>query len=117
MLAIWREAVASEGLGTSMGLGGSLESEVCLGLDKPARGELGSAVAQIPEKSGLPSAKWGVGADMFTLPSGLRGTPAVGYFTHWAASGVTKIRKARGTRGENRYRMGLRIHQIGHHPD
>jgi hypothetical protein len=50
-----------------------------LGLDKPpGRGILGSPVIQIPEKSGLPSAIRGVGADMFTLPSAFRGTPAVG---------------------------------------
>jgi hypothetical protein len=39
---------------------------------------LGSPVIQIPEKSGLPSAIRGAGADMFTLPSAFRGTPAVG---------------------------------------
>jgi hypothetical protein len=46
---------------------------------------LGSPVIQTPEKSGLPSAIRGEGADMFTLPSAFRGTPGVGYFTHWAA--------------------------------
>jgi hypothetical protein len=33
---------------------------------------------QIPEKSGLPSGIFGAGAAMSTLPSAVRGTPAVG---------------------------------------
>src|SRR5919197_6261059 len=48
----------------------------------------GFAVSQIPEKSGLPSAVRGAGADRSTIPSAFRGTPAVGYFNHWAALGV-----------------------------
>ena len=36
----------------------------------------------MPEKSGLPSAIRGTGADMLTVPSVFRGTPAVGYLIH-----------------------------------
>jgi hypothetical protein len=43
-----------------------------------------SAVSQIPEKSGCPSAVLGVGAIRFGLPSEVLGTPAVGYFNHCA---------------------------------
>src|SRR5713226_903059 len=46
----------------------------------------GFPVTQIPEKSGLPSGVRGAGADGSTLPSAFRGTPAVGYFNHWALS-------------------------------
>jgi hypothetical protein len=69
--------------GLSLGLCGCLGLGASLGLDKlPDRGILGSPVIQIPEKSGLPSAIRGEGADMSTLPSAFRGTPAVGYFSH-----------------------------------
>src|SRR5688572_6754721 len=47
----------------------------------------GLAVSHSPEKSGLPSAVRGVGADMFTLPAAVLGTPGVGYFNHCATSG------------------------------
>ena len=78
-------ALASPGV--SLGLWGSLGLAASLGLDKPpVRRTLGSPVAQIPEKSGLPSAMRGEGADMSTLPSAFRGTPAVGYFSHCAAN-------------------------------
>jgi hypothetical protein len=45
-------------------------------------------VSQIPEKSGLPFAMRGAGADESTMPSAFRGMPAVGYVNHWAAVGV-----------------------------
>src|SRR5204862_2773725 len=48
----------------------------------------GFPVSQIPEKSGLPSAVRGAGADRSTIPSAFRGTPAVGYFNHCAALSV-----------------------------
>src|SRR5438093_10142273 len=48
----------------------------------------GFPVSQIPEKSGLPPAVRGAGADRLTFWSAIRGTPAVGYFNHWAALGV-----------------------------
>jgi hypothetical protein len=54
------------------------------GLDNPSVRRFGSAVIQIPEKSGLPSAIRGAGADMFTLPSAFRGIPGDGYLNHWA---------------------------------
>jgi hypothetical protein len=44
----------------------------------------GSAACQIPEKSGLPSAVLEAGAAGLALPSAVRGTPAVGYFSHCA---------------------------------
>src|SRR5438477_13047822 len=48
----------------------------------------GFPVSQIPEKSGLPPAGRGAGADRSTFWSASLGTPAVGYFNHWAALGV-----------------------------
>src|SRR5215467_1678879 len=95
IFAIWREptiALGSPGLCKSMEFFGSLGVGRSLGLDKPcARRSKGSPVVQIPEKSGLLSAIRGVGADMSTLPSAFRGTPAVGYLTHCAAEpGETK---------------------------
>ena len=47
-------------------------------------GRKGLSVSQIPEKSGLPPAVRGVGADKFGFPLAVFGTPAVGYFNHWA---------------------------------
>jgi len=75
-MLLWSPGLSVE-FGACFGLAASL------GLDKrPGGGILGSPVIQTPEKSGLPSANRGDGADMFTLPSAFRGTPAVGYFTH-----------------------------------
>src|SRR5678809_1089434 len=66
---IWRDdliAVGSPGLSSAataaLGVAG------LLGLDNSPVGRLASPAIQIPEKSGLPSARRGVGADMFTLP-------------------------------------------------
>ena len=61
LAALRREVVASRGLGGSFGRRGST-----------------SSLVQIPEKSGLPSAVRGVGADISTVPSALRGAPAIG---------------------------------------
>src|SRR4030095_17253477 len=44
--------------------------------------------AQIPERSGLPSAARGAGAARFGVPSGRCGTPAVGYLIHCAGAGT-----------------------------
>src|SRR2546426_12287743 len=41
---------------------------------------------QSPDRTGLPSAVFGTGAERFGFPSGVRGMPAVGYFTHCAAA-------------------------------
>src|SRR5690242_19110052 len=38
----------------------------------------------MPEKSGLPSGVRGAAAHMLGFPSPVLGTPAVGYFNHWA---------------------------------
>ena len=65
--AIWREAPMSVPSLATSGIG-------------PLR--LGSAVVQMPEKSGWPSASRGAGACMSTVPSALRGTPAVVWFSH-----------------------------------
>src|SRR2546427_6321757 len=43
---------------------------------------------QMPDRSGLPSAVFGTGADRFGLPSGVRGIPGVVYFSHCAAKGT-----------------------------
>src|SRR5262245_29538651 len=59
MLTIRRDVVASRGFGGTSGRRGST-----------------SSLVQIPDKSGLPSAVRGAGADMSTPPSVLRGTPA-----------------------------------------
>src|SRR5262245_25158132 len=40
--------------------------------------------SQMPEKSGRPSVIFGAGAVRFGLPSGRRGIPGVGCFTHCA---------------------------------
>src|SRR6516162_6164078 len=37
-----------------------------------------SAATQIPDRSGLPSAVFGAGAESFGFPSGVRGIPGVG---------------------------------------
>src|SRR4029450_13938774 len=42
----------------------------------------------MPEKSGFPPRVRGVDAVRLTLPSRVRGTPAVGYFNHCANEGV-----------------------------
>ena len=39
---------------------------------------------QMPEKSGLPSGRRGVGAFRLGVPSAFLGTPGVGSFSHWA---------------------------------
>src|SRR5260221_10281658 len=46
----------------------------------------------MPEKSGLPSAVRGVGADRLGFPFAVLGTPAVGYFSHWATTGADQLR-------------------------
>src|SRR5262245_46799481 len=71
MLIMRRDVVASRGLGGTFGRRGST-----------------SSLVQMPEKSGLPSAVRGAGADMSTLPSTLRGAPGCGWLIHWAANGV-----------------------------
>ncbi len=43
----------------------------------PSFGLAGFPAVQIPEKSGLPSGMRGTAAAMSTVPSALRGTPAV----------------------------------------
>src|SRR5215510_2582171 len=70
-----------------------------------------SPVNHIPEKSGLPSLVRGVGADRLGFPSGVRGTPAVGYFSHWADNGVEMpttpaTKKASKAAETNRRTMG-----------
>src|SRR5687767_3699121 len=39
-----------------------------------------------PDRSGLPSVVRGAGAARFGFPSGRRGMPGVGSFSHWASS-------------------------------
>src|SRR5579863_8238243 len=57
-------------------------------------GPRGSAsTCQIPERSGLPFTR-GAGPVMFTLPSGVRGAPGVGLFSHWACADRQAPRKA-----------------------
>src|SRR5215472_7891577 len=48
-------------------------------------------VSQMPEKSGLPSAVRGAGADKLGFPSAALGTPAVGYFNHCADAAPGRI--------------------------
>src|SRR5437773_4464993 len=50
-----------------------------------------SSGAHIPEKSGLPSVVLGAGASRFGVPLALRGTPAVGYFSHCANADVAIV--------------------------
>jgi hypothetical protein len=88
MFAICREPLTTRGSPgpcASLGLSKVAALLRAAGLDNtPAGRILGSAVVQIPEKSGFPSASRGAGADVSTAPSTLCGTPAVGYCTHWA---------------------------------
>src|SRR5215471_20501611 len=59
---------------------------------------------QIPEKSGLPSAVFGVGAFRFAAPLGRRGIPGVGRFNHCACAAdaaPTTATDARATRSTN----------------
>ena len=49
-------------------------------------------MSQMPEKSGLPSGVRGVGADRLGFPSAVLGTPAVGYFNHWARPVADQLR-------------------------
>src|ERR1700674_757139 len=44
-------------------------------------------IRQTPDRSGLPSADRGAGAERLGLPSGVLGTPAVGRLGHCAVSG------------------------------
>src|SRR5262245_5916238 len=55
-------------------------------------GQLELSVSQMPEKSGLPSGVFGVGADKLGFPSGVFGTFAVGYFNHWPKTVAEKPR-------------------------
>ena len=50
------------------------------------------SVSQMPEKSGLPSGVRGVGAARLGFPSAVFGTPAVGYFNHWAPAVADQVR-------------------------
>jgi len=50
--------------------------------------QFGLSVSQMPVKSGLPSGVRGAGADGLNFPLPVRGTPAVGYFNHWANAEV-----------------------------
>src|SRR5215468_10335219 len=68
--------------GRSLGVSAGRGPAGLVGLDNADVRRLGSAVVQIPERSGLPSANRGAGASIFTLPSAFRGTPTVGYFNH-----------------------------------
>ena len=56
---------------------------------------LAEAICQMPEKSGWPSGRWGAGAVRSTLPSLVRGMPAVGSFVHCAgATAAVRSKKA-----------------------
>src|SRR5690349_13430755 len=109
----------STGASSALEIRGVLGPGASLGLESSPVRRLGSPVAQTPEKSGLPFAIRGAGAAMSTLPSGLRGTPAVGYFTHCAARGAaaTEANRAGAMSATLRrsvpdqYSIGLRIHQ------
>src|SRR4051794_8240700 len=50
------------------------------------------SVSQMPEKSGLPSGARGVRAVRLGFPSAVFGTPAVGYFNHWAPAVADQVR-------------------------
>src|SRR6266852_9184132 len=57
------------------------------------RGYLGEILCHKPDRSILPSGVRGAGAVRFGLPSGVRGMPGVGCFSHCAASGVASADK------------------------
>src|SRR5712692_9408898 len=67
---------------------GEMGSSVPHSWNRPVPGLHGTFVAvdQIPEKSGLPSGSRGAGALRLGLPSAVRGTSAVGYFSHWPSA-------------------------------
>src|SRR3954466_12539171 len=52
------------------------------------------SVSQMPEKSGFPSGARGVRAVRLGFPSAVFGTPAVGYFNHWAPAVADHVRAA-----------------------
>src|SRR4030095_15087086 len=54
----------------------------------------GVFIAHRPDRSGLPSAVFGAGADRFGLPSAVRGMPAVGCLSHCAAGAAPIINTA-----------------------
>jgi hypothetical protein len=83
MFDIWRDAPIAVGSPGFSSAGCASRGLTWLaGLDRPAVRRLGSPVIHTPEKSGLPSAILGGGADILTLPSGLRGTPSMGGLNH-----------------------------------
>ena len=77
--------------------------------ESPLLGQLALSVSQIPEKSGVPSGVRGAGAEELNLPLAVRGTPAVGYFSHWAntvvhervTASVMSTRSANGFHSRN----------------
>ena len=76
------------------------------------------SVSHKPERSGFLSAARGVGAVRLGLPSAVLGTPAVGYFNHWAPAvagqtraALTAIRK----HAERAIDLGIMGHQESLH--
>ena len=53
-------------------------------------------VSQTPDRSGLPSTVRGAGAVVFTLPSGVLGTPGGEYFGHCASTADDKAKMTPG---------------------
>src|SRR5260370_40902008 len=73
----------------SLPIGSSTPHVYVLGLNLSPHS--GFPVSQIPEKSGLPPAVRGAGADSSTIPSACRGTPPVCYFNHSALGGDVQV--------------------------
>src|SRR4030095_9925336 len=89
MFAIWRDALMAVGSpGLSSGTAAARGVAGLLGLDNSPVGRFGSAVIQIPEKSGLPSARRGAGADIFTL------SPPSAALLRWGTSPIARRGKS-----------------------
>src|SRR5215207_6677023 len=80
-LMLWREKLAVRTGHLSVG-GMSLRSSLT-GI-RPRMTQAGSAVIQTPDRSGLPLASRGVGAERSTSPPGVRGASGLGYLIHCA---------------------------------
>jgi hypothetical protein len=75
MLMLWREKLAVRG-GHCFDAGISFSSSLTGAV--PRITHAGSAVIQTPDRSGLPFASLGAGADRSTAPAAVRGAPGLG---------------------------------------
>src|SRR5687768_14532017 len=82
-LMLWREKLAVRT--GHLSVGGMSLRRALTGM-RPRMTHAGSAVIQTPDRSGLPLASRGVGAERTTSPFAVRGAPGLGNLNHCAAS-------------------------------